>query len=81
MNASTVLQNVLDRLPTTGTPRDNRTRAALRTALDVLNRHGTEQEAISAAAQVHFLRDTPSTPAAPSLYPPEIGQGGARKGL
>jgi len=81
MSASTVLQNVLDGLPATGTPRDNRARTALRTALDVLNKDRTEQEAIRAAAHVHFLRDTPSTPAAPIVYPPELGQGGPRWAL
>jgi hypothetical protein len=82
MSASTVLQNVLDGLPATGTPRDNRARTALRTALDVLNKDRTEQEAIEAAApRHHFLRVVPTTPAAPIVYPPELGQGGPRWAL
>jgi hypothetical protein len=81
MSASTVLQNVLEGLPATGTPRDNRARTALRTALDVLNKDRTEQEAIRAAAHVHFLRETPSTPAAPSPSPPRKAQEAPRGAL
>ena len=82
MSASTVLQNVLEGLPATGTPRDNRARTALRTALDVLNKDRTEQEAIEAAApRHHFLRAVPTTPAAPSPSPPRKAQEAPRGAL